>query len=302
MPFLMSRWRWPSTCRSTVSTSALHLAAARALDQRADEAAVLHDVELEPERLVDRRRDVLDRADRHGRQRERNAGRLRGAAGEDLAVAVLHAAQPDRRQRERQRDRLAEDGGRGARCADVDQHALAQLDALRGRRGWRAASPRHRSRRRHSRRTPAAPCGGRPAAGPRCRSWCSWLRSPALSRGFDSTKPSCIRRARWHGTAGPCRRRYPRADGARERGRVPAVGIGKNADNGRNQRIEPIPRHEDDFERRSGRQAPTRAGREAARRRSTEALDRGLEETLSRLRPGLGHPAAAKRRTTRTAR
>ena len=27
MPFLMSRWRWPSTCRSTVSTSALHFAA-----------------------------------------------------------------------------------------------------------------------------------------------------------------------------------------------------------------------------------------------------------------------------------
>ena len=29
MPFLMSRWRWPSTCKSTVSTSALHLAAAK---------------------------------------------------------------------------------------------------------------------------------------------------------------------------------------------------------------------------------------------------------------------------------
>ena len=27
MPFLMSRWRWPCTCRSTVSTSALHFAA-----------------------------------------------------------------------------------------------------------------------------------------------------------------------------------------------------------------------------------------------------------------------------------
>ena len=27
MPFLMSAWRWPITCRSTVSTSALHFAA-----------------------------------------------------------------------------------------------------------------------------------------------------------------------------------------------------------------------------------------------------------------------------------
>ena len=89
----------------------------RPLDQRADEAAVLHDVELEPERLVDRCGHILDRADRHGRQRERNAGGLRGAAGENFAVAVLHAAQPDRRQRERQRDRLAEDGGRGAALA-----------------------------------------------------------------------------------------------------------------------------------------------------------------------------------------
>ena len=28
MPLRMSQWRWPSTCRSTVSTSALHFAAA----------------------------------------------------------------------------------------------------------------------------------------------------------------------------------------------------------------------------------------------------------------------------------
>src|ERR1700744_3190277 len=43
----------------------------------ADETAVAHDVKLKPERLVDRRRNVFDRADRHGRQRERNVGRLR---------------------------------------------------------------------------------------------------------------------------------------------------------------------------------------------------------------------------------
>ena len=88
-----------------------------ALDQRAHEAAVLHHIELEPERLVDRRRHVLDRADRHGGERERNAGRLRRAAGEDLAVAMLHAAEPDRRERERQRDLLAEDGGGEDRAA-----------------------------------------------------------------------------------------------------------------------------------------------------------------------------------------
>ena len=64
-----------------------------ALDQRLDEAAVLHDVELEPERLVDIGGDVLDRADRHRAQREGNAGGLRGAAGVNFAVAMLHAEQ-----------------------------------------------------------------------------------------------------------------------------------------------------------------------------------------------------------------
>src|ERR1700704_1987854 len=65
-----------------------------ALDQRLDEAAVLHDVELEPERLADRLRHILDRADRHGRERERDAGGLRRTASQDLAVAMLHAAEP----------------------------------------------------------------------------------------------------------------------------------------------------------------------------------------------------------------
>ena len=103
----------------------------RPLDQRAHEAAVLHHIELEPERPLDRGRDVLDRADRHGGKAERDAGRLRGAAGQDLAVAPLHAAQPDRRQRDRQRRRLAHDGGRQIAPRDVHQHALAQLDALK---------------------------------------------------------------------------------------------------------------------------------------------------------------------------
>jgi len=52
---------------------------------------VLHDVKLKPERLVDVSRNILDRADRHRAQRERNAGRLRHAAGVNLAVAMLHA-------------------------------------------------------------------------------------------------------------------------------------------------------------------------------------------------------------------
>ena len=82
----------------------------RALDQRLDEAAVLHDVELKPERLVDARCDILDRADRHRALGEGNAGRLRCAAGVDLAVAMLHSEQADRREDQRHRRGLAEEG------------------------------------------------------------------------------------------------------------------------------------------------------------------------------------------------
>ena len=102
----------------------------RALDQLANEAAVAHHIELEPERLVDRRRHVLDRIDRHGGQRVGNAGRLRRAAGHDLAVAVHHAAEPDRPERERHRHRFTQDGRRGAALVDVAQDALTQLDLL----------------------------------------------------------------------------------------------------------------------------------------------------------------------------
>jgi hypothetical protein len=103
----MSWWRWPITCRSTVKTS-----------------------ELEPERLVDGGRDILDRADRHRALGEGNAGGLRRAAGMNLAIAVLHAEQPDRRQDERHRGGLAQNIGLQIALGDVDQNALAELDLL----------------------------------------------------------------------------------------------------------------------------------------------------------------------------
>src|SRR5262249_31974028 len=87
-------------------------------------------VELEPERLADRLCHVLDRADRHGGERERDARRLGRAARQDLAVAVLHAAEPDRRERERERGVLADDRGGEIAAGHVDQQPLAQLDAL----------------------------------------------------------------------------------------------------------------------------------------------------------------------------
>ena len=76
-----------------------------ALDQRLDEAAVLHHVQLKPERLLDIGGDILDRTDRHRAQRVGNSRGLCGAAGMNLAVAELHAGQPHRRQDQRQRGR-----------------------------------------------------------------------------------------------------------------------------------------------------------------------------------------------------
>ena len=55
---------------------------------------------------------------------------MRGAAGVDLAVGILHAGEAGRRDRERQRKLLAQHRGLQAALRHVDQHALAQLDRL----------------------------------------------------------------------------------------------------------------------------------------------------------------------------
>ena len=96
----------------------------------AREATIANDVKLKPERLFGCLRHLLDRIDRHGRQGERDIGLFRRLRGQDLAVAMLHAAQPDRRQRKWRADFLADDGGGEASLRDVDHHALAQLDPL----------------------------------------------------------------------------------------------------------------------------------------------------------------------------
>jgi hypothetical protein len=92
-PFFRSLWRWPITCRSSVSTSALQLGGLAALDHAGHGVAVAHHVELEPERRAGVFGDVLDRADAHRRQRERDAELLGRARRVDLAVGVLHAGQ-----------------------------------------------------------------------------------------------------------------------------------------------------------------------------------------------------------------
>ncbi len=45
-PFFRSLWRWLRICRTSVSTSALHLAALVPVDQVLDKVAVAHRVQL----------------------------------------------------------------------------------------------------------------------------------------------------------------------------------------------------------------------------------------------------------------
>jgi len=56
---------------------------------------------------------------------------VRGATGMNLAIAVLHAAQSDRGQDQRQRCGLPEDGGREIAFRHIHQNALPKLDLLK---------------------------------------------------------------------------------------------------------------------------------------------------------------------------
>ena len=165
------------------------------------EAAVVDHVKLEPERLAGRLRHVLDRADRHGGERVGNAGGFGGARRQDLAVAVLHAGEADRGKDDGRGHLLPDHGGGEAAFGDVDQHALAQLDRLRGRRGWRAAFPLDRSRCRRNRKRRAAPCGGQVARRSSMQVM-SFMGCPELSRN-RSNRVAQRRRRR--------NRRYPAA-------------------------------------------------------------------------------------------
>ena len=101
-----------------------------AVDEPLDEALVLHDVELEPERAAGVLGHVLDRADAHGGERERHPELLGGAGCEDLAVGVLHAGEPCGGQCHRHRHVLADHRVFQRAVFHVDRHALAELDLL----------------------------------------------------------------------------------------------------------------------------------------------------------------------------
>ena len=105
-----------------------------AVDQPADVVAIAHHVQLKPERPRRVRRDVFDRADAHRRQDVRHAELLGGTRRENLTVGVLHAGEPDRRQRDRHRHVLADHLRRERAPVHVHRHALTQLDRREIRR------------------------------------------------------------------------------------------------------------------------------------------------------------------------
>src|SRR5260370_18665004 len=100
------------------------------LYQPLDEIAGAHTVELEPEWFGRMCGHVLDRADAHGGQGERDAELLRRARREDLAVGMLHAGQSRGCKRYRHGDVMAHHLRARAAASHVDRYALAQLDAL----------------------------------------------------------------------------------------------------------------------------------------------------------------------------
>ena len=102
------------------------------LDETLDEVAVLHDVELKPERMAIRALvHILDGADAHRRQRKGDAEFFRCPGSQNFSIGVLHAGQACRGDRDRHRDLFTDHRGRRAALLHVDQDALAQLDLLK---------------------------------------------------------------------------------------------------------------------------------------------------------------------------
>src|SRR5215217_8457702 len=97
-------------------------------DQILHERAIAKDIELEPEWIGDCR-DLSDRADRYGRKAGRYAGGFRRARRLQFSTPRVHAADPDRAERNGQGDCPAEQGGGQIDRCDVPKNALTQRDA-----------------------------------------------------------------------------------------------------------------------------------------------------------------------------
>ena len=102
-------------------------------DHRVRERAVLPVVELEPQPAAGDR-DLLEVHRAGARDGERHPGGRGGAGEREIALVPQQPRGPGRRERERQRARLAEDLGAGVDRLDAAQHARAEGHALEAAR------------------------------------------------------------------------------------------------------------------------------------------------------------------------
>ena len=99
-----------------------------ACDQVGRKGAATHHVQLERERLGGGGRHVFDRADAHGREGEWNTELFCRLGRQDLAIAIVQAGHPDRRQGDRHAHGLADQRGGHVALIHIDGDPLAQVD------------------------------------------------------------------------------------------------------------------------------------------------------------------------------
>ncbi len=102
----------------------------RAFQQVPREAAVLLEIELEPEGPVDRGADVLDRQQGVGRQGKRDAEIVSRAARQDFAVRPDRTAHAGWADGDRHADLFAEHGGLELSVGHVEHDPLAEADGV----------------------------------------------------------------------------------------------------------------------------------------------------------------------------
>ena len=91
-----------------------------ALQRVTHKTAIAQDVQLEPHRAFNRRRDFLDGADRNGGEGKRNPFRIGGGGGLNFTATRIHSAQANRSQL------FVKQGGFQAQVGHILQHALAE--------------------------------------------------------------------------------------------------------------------------------------------------------------------------------
>lgn len=97
-----------------------------ALQRVAHKTAIAQDVQLEPHRTLDGRRDLFNRADGDGREGKRNTHGIRGRRRLHFATTGVHTAQTDGGEGDRHGERFVEQRRLKAQVRHILQHALTQ--------------------------------------------------------------------------------------------------------------------------------------------------------------------------------